>query len=188
MGAFKIRNKDIARQNDDKYLDKVPNQIKGADTPDEIISQCKKEAKRLGLRIVHKSSTFPRLSKFTTTLYKEIRLGTSFRDKPRWVQATIWAHEMVHVYQWRGEKRARFALRYIGFPGRYRWAYEMQAYRMSIHVRKVLKATRSSTNRSIEARPKGMKKGYSLGLLRWRDLRGDTRDVLYDELERKRAA
>lgn len=188
MGLWRIRSKDVHRANDDEYFCKVLKLLKGATTPDEIITRCERETLRLGMRYVNKSSSSMRWSKYTTTWYSQVRLGSNFRDRSRLAQAATWAHEMIHVYQWRGEGRGRFGTRYIGYPGRWRWAYEMQAYRMSIHIRKVLKVTTSSTKRYIRDKHESMRKTYSLGGFRSSDLRNKTREVLYDELDRGRAA
>lgn len=186
MGLTRLRSSAIRSANDDHYFNKVLKLIDGAKTPEEIIERCEKEAKRLGLRITTKSSTSLKWSKMTTTFYKEIRLGSDFDDEPAWAQASTWAHEMVHVYQWRGMGRAKFARRYLWRVSR--WWIEMQAYRMSIHVRKVLGIDKTMTQRWIREKPYRLKAGYLLGGLRWKDLRNKTRQVLTEELNCQRAA
>lgn len=186
MGLTRIRSSAVRSANDDRYFKKVLKLIDGADTPGEIINRCEREAKRMGLKVTTKSSTSLKWSKMTTTFYREIRLGVDFDDEPEWAQAVIWCHEMVHVYQWRGMGRVGFARRYAWRVSR--WWIEMQAYRMSIHVRKLLKVNHRMTERYIRAKPSSLRGGYALGGLRWKHLRDKTSSVLFGELEKKRAA
>ena len=182
MGWTRIRSKHVRWAGDDTYYNKVKALLAGADTAEEIIARCEQEARRLGLRVVKKDSSSMKWSKMTTTWYREIRLGSDFDDEPEWARAVIWAHEMVHVYQWRGMGRARFASRYAWRL--WRWAIEIQAYRMSVHIRKVLKIRKSWTERYIRDRPYRLKAVYLLGGLRWSHLRNKTRSVLTHELKK----
>ena len=183
MGWTRLKSKDIRRAEYDGYYDKVLDLIKGCKTPKQIIEKCEAEARRLKLQVVKKYSSSMKWSKMTTTFYKEIRLGADFDDEPDWAQAVIWAHEMVHVYQWRGMGRGTFASRYAWRS--WRWAIEMQGYRMSLHVRKVLGIKREWNARYIRAMPSILKSGYVLGGLRWSHLRDRTREVLFAELKKK---
>lgn len=174
---MRLRSSDIRRADSTRAFDKVMKLLEGATTADEIIERCRREAKRLGLRIVTKSSTSLQWSKFTTTFYKEIRLGSEFHKKAKWQQAATWAHEMVHVYQWRLEGRARFGSRYV-FRTRYRWAYEVEGYRMSVHIRERLKVPRAWTRAYIFDRPNVLRKSYALHTIRRNDLTKHTIEIL----------
>jgi len=184
MGWTRIRKSHVKLAFNDRYFDKVLKLLDGATTAKEIIDRCEAEAKRLGLKVKKKTSSFFKWSKMTTTYYKEIRLGEDFDDEPEWAQAVTWAHEMVHVYQWRGMGRANFARRYLWRI--WRWIIEMQAYRMSIHIRKLLGIKESWTKRYIRDKPYKLKGGYLLGGLRWSHLKKQTRHVLFIELRKKR--
>ena len=184
MGLTRIRNSAVRKAFEDRYVDKVLKLIDGANTPAEVINRCEREAKRLGLRVTTKSSSSLKWSKMTTTFYKEIRLGTNFSKTPDWAQAVTWCHEMVHVYQWRGMGRFKFARRYAWRVSR--WWIEMQAYRMTIHMRKKFKIDRSWSERYIEAIPYRLKAGYALGGLRWSHLRKQTVHVMTTELDKRR--
>lgn len=184
MGLTRIRSKHVALAKSDKYFKRVLTLIKGTKDPKEIIRRCEREVIRLGMKIEKKSSSSMKWSKMTTTYYSKVKLGSDFDDEPLWAQAVIWAHEMVHVYQWRGMGKGRFAFRYAWRLSR--WWIEMQGYRMSVHVRKVLKVSKEMTERYIRARPSSLRGSYSLGGIRWKDLREKTRSVLFGELKKKR--
>ncbi len=82
-------------------------------------------------KLVIKSTKHHRLSKATTTYYKEIRLGSGWESKNSEQKAYILVHEAVHVRQWDHYGRLRFGGKYI-FDARFRWAVEVQGYREGI--------------------------------------------------------
>jgi hypothetical protein len=138
--------------------------LKGASTAEDIIERCVQEAMRLKLDIRHKRSRSLKWSKFTATYYREIRLGSNFTKLPKWAQATIWAHEMVHVYQWRDVGRSKFGTSYVFNPMK-RWEWEMQGYRMSVAIRKRLGISTETNERYIEDKIKSVWKAYVLSAL-----------------------
>lgn len=176
----RIKSKHVKRAMDNQAYDKVKKLLKGANSAEEVIARCTREAKRMGLQIKTKTSTSLKWSKMTTTFYKEIRLGQDFDQEPEWARAVIWAHEMVHVYQWRQMKRARFAARYL--RAFWRWAIEIQAYRMSVMVRKRLGIEAVWNDRYIRQLPDRLRGGYALWRIRRSSLHEQTIKALRSEL------
>lgn len=82
-------------------------------------------------KLVIKSTKYNRLSKATTTYYKEIRLGSGWESKNSEQKAYILVHEAVHVRQWDHYGRLKFGSKYV-FDVRFRWAVEVQGYREGI--------------------------------------------------------
>jgi len=184
MGLTRLRGSAIRSANDDRYFSMVLNLICGATTPEEIILRCEDEANRLDMKIMTKASTSLKWSKMTTTFYREIRLSQGYSDKSPWQKAATWCHEMVHVYQWRGMGRTKFASRYAWRTSR--WWIEMQAYRMDIYISKMSLAKTTKIQDYIESMPSNLRSGYALGGLRQKDLRDATREVLTGELNKTR--
>lgn len=144
---------------------------------DELGSHYRKIWEGVGVRAVKKSSAFGRLSKMTTTFYKQIRLGTNYDKKsPEWKAATD-AHETVHVHQWRRWGRNRFRSRYIFWP-RWRWSIEMQGYTESIRALVCLGASDELIHEFIQSRPGSLKSGYALGILNQDQMSTETLRIL----------
>jgi len=176
----RIRKKWRTRALDNDAFNKVKKLLNGAKTAEDIIERCKAECKRLGYEITTKSSSSMKWSKMTTTYYKEIRLGEDFDEEPDWAQAVTWAHEMVHVYQWRLMGKVTFARRYLS--ALWRWVIEMQAYRMSIHIFEQLGANKEWVERYIRQKPDHLRGPYAFWRIRKSDLRKYTRIILRTEL------
>lgn len=183
MGLIRIRPEDVRRAYVNDAFDRVLKLLEGADTAEEISHRCHRDALRLGLIVRHKSSSSLKWSKFTTTFYEEVRLGSDFYEEPAWAQAATWAHELVHVHQWRIVGRAKFGRRYV-FSLRWRWMYEMQAYRMSILIRQRLGVSEEMTLRYIRQKPESLRSSYLLMGLRNNHLRDYTRQILTSEMDK----
>lgn len=181
MGLIRIRDKHVRLAMDNDSYDAVKDLLQGSKTPSIIIERCIDEANRLDLRITTKTSTSKTWSKMTTTFYKEIRLGTGFALQPEWAQAMIWAHEMVHGNQWRKMGRATFGTRYL--DTRWRWIIEMQAYRMSIHIRERIGIPQAATVTYIQQKPNDLWDAYAFWALNKWDFTKYTREVLSTELK-----
>ena len=172
----KLRKKHVKLAFRNTSYDKVVKLLDGAKTPAEVIDRCEREAKRLGLRVVKKNSTSLKWSKMTTTFYREIRLGTEYDRMPEWAKAALWAHEMVHVYQWRDMGRAKFARRYMWAPTR--WAIEMEAYRITIFMRQRFGVERVWNERYIGDLVHVFRSAYGMWRIQAKSLRKNTVEVL----------
>lgn len=142
-------------------------------------------------KLVVKSTKNHRLSKATTTYYKEIRLGNGWPDKTDEQKAYLLVRETVHVKHWDHYKRLGFAARYI-FNARFRWAIEVHCCREGImwgvvvlkarghsdaRVREILEAKIDSSIRSL------LGKTYALGSIRKSDIKKHTRKILREGIE-----
>lgn len=134
-------------------------------------------AKKMGYKIVNKRSWGTKLSKFTTTYYRQIRVGEKYPDYPIEAQAIIMCHEIVHARQWRHYKPARFATRYLA-SARFRWAMEVQGYAEGIHAAVALGADEDYIEHQIQHRANTLRKSYSMWSLRASDVRSATRNIL----------
>lgn len=177
MGLVKLRSKDRERALSTRhFVDKV---LSFERDPDGLLAYCISFAKRHGVRIVEKRPSRLKLSKMTTTYYREIRVAVGFWGRGWSVarRAVVMAHEILHVLQWRFYGRVTFAMSYVG-SARFRWAIEMQAYRFGVLVKRMLGYAERSIQDSIRHRASAMRKPYALGGLRWRDVKKYTPAVL----------
>lgn len=139
----------------------------------------------LKLKLVTKDSTFLRLSKMTTTYFKEIRLGSGWPNYNEYQKANTLVHEAVHARQWRSYGRFRFGTWYLRRP-RWRWAIEMQGYRESmrwaiinLHAqRRPLKDIESEIQRRADEVAKILIGGYVLGRVSRRDRKVHTKRIM----------
>lgn len=188
MGLIKLRDKDIRRARSERYRDKALDRRWGAN---DLLERWMQEAKGMGVRVVPKTSFFGmRLSKMSTTYYREIRLGTGYPDKrPEWKAVTM-GHEMLHARQWRGYGRNKFRTRYL-FWTRWRWAIEVQAYSESVRILVALGANDETLTEYIASRSDVLWNSYALKGLRRKDVYVYTHSILCDarvEAERRLAA
>lgn len=172
--GLKLRAKDEKRAKSSDCLDESIRSYKRAQ---DLLEYCLKEIKRLGLRVVEKKKSKLRLSKMSTTYYREVRVAHGFwkRDIP--TQAATLAHELVHARQWRKHGRVRFALAYATSP-RFRLAVELQAYRESIRAMRAMGYSNKYIESYINRKPFTMKDAYLLHRVRWDALSSLTRCVL----------
>lgn len=147
--------------------------------------------KRYGVTPVYKSTFWGRLSKMSTTYYKQVRLGTTYRKLSDGGKALTDGHETVHVKQWRHYGRSTFRTRYL-FWTRWRWAVEVQAYAESVRVLVALGARDEEIREYITSRPTVLWEKYvGMKLIRKRDLWSNTILVLqqaYDDARKGRPA
>lgn len=148
---------------DNRYLNKVLRLLDGKKTPSEIECSARAALFRLGYKVVQKKVGISKWKYMTTTLRGQVRLAKDFYDYSPEHRAAVFMHELVHAYQWRGEGTVRFALRYLVAP--WRWAYEIQAYRVNVHVYKKLGRSTNSINLWIIRRGERLNNGYNLGRL-----------------------
>ena len=176
MGILRLKNSHIKLALDDNIYRRVHRIIGNTRDPDLLISRCRDHAKQLDISVVTKPKSSLKISKFTTTYYKQIRLASDIDDYTLFSKATLWPHELAHVFQWRVVGRSTFAFRYL--RARWRWIFEMQAYRVSIEVMRRLGASQSKINKYIANKPQSLRDGYKLGSIRWKDLKSATERVL----------
>lgn len=144
-------------------------------------------------KLVIKSTKYKRLSKATTTYYKEIRLGSGWKKRNAESKAYILVHEAVHVRQWDHYGRVGFGSRYI-FDPRFRWAVEVHGYREGIvwgvvvlkargfsneKIRKTLQAKIDQAIKSLTG------KTYSLGRVSQSDIKKHTERILKEGIEQQ---
>jgi hypothetical protein len=176
MGLIRLRDDDVAlarsRADEDIALSGP-----WAGQAQRLCARYLDEAKSLNLRVVEKSSTWLRLSKVSTTYYKEIRLGSDWKEKDIHDQAVILAHELRHARQWRRYGPSTFRNRYI-FYTRWRWGVEVQCYAESIRALVALGAVPTAVDKYIDDRVKALWEHYVLGTLHKGDVMTHTRRVL----------
>ena len=177
MAILKIRSIDVSRASNDKYYNDIACEIQPHNEAIDIIKACQDYAKKLGIKIEEKSSNSLKISKMSTTYYKSIRLGSNFSKKSDIDKAKTWAHELCHSLQWRHEGRVKFGSRYILSP-RWRWVYEVQAYRISVMVLRKLKLNDSDINDYIKRIPNSLRNNYSLKIIRKKDIENKTIQIL----------
>ncbi len=179
MGAIKIRSKDVKLAKDCRHLRLDYDSFKSVEQLREYIDHLVIDG--FGMRIEKKTSRANVMSKFTTTYYKEMRLGIDFDELDEPIQAVVMAHELVHVYQWRHYGRAKFGPKYV-MSGRFRWAMEMQAYRESVRWRKLMND--SKLDQYCKDRWEVLWREYFLWPTLRRDhVRNKTRKILREEAE-----
>jgi hypothetical protein len=142
----------------------------------------------LGLELVIKSSRYTRLSKMTTTYFREIRLGSRWPEYNDFQKASTLVHEAVHARQWRYYGRFRFGTWYLRRP-RWRWAIEMHGYRESarwavIHMHAAGSST-SRIEREVRRRASAttgiLVNGYALGRVSRSDRMDWTNRIMLEE-------
>lgn len=142
-------------------------------------------------KLVIKDTKYKRLSKATTTYYKEIRLGSGWEKKNSEQKAYILVHEAVHVRQWDYYGAFKFGRKYI-FNARFRWAVEVHGYREGImwgvvvlkarghsdkKIREILDAKIDQTIKTL------LGKTYLLTTIRSSDIKKHTRKILEESIE-----
>jgi len=142
-------------------------------------------------KLVVKSTKHHRLSKATTTYYKEIRLGNGWPEKGDEEKAYLLVRETVHVKHWAHYKRLGFATKYILFA-RFRWAIEVHCCREGIMWGVVVLKARGHSDGKVreilEAKIVGaikslLGKTYALGSIRESDIKEHTRKILEEGIE-----
>lgn len=177
--ALPIRPQDLTLacsvKNEDRNLDLHK-------TPDAMIAHCLGQAQLYGVQVVEKPKRSRlRMSKFSTTFYKQIRLVHGFYDRSKRDQARTLAHELVHVRQWRSFGRVRYALSYLG--ERFRWAMEMQAYAESVRAMVILRFPQSQIEWYANTKWKSIITPYRLGRIDRTDLERSTTYVLRSAMD-----
>lgn len=173
---LKLRPKDIELAWSELLRDDILDQD-WRGRADELMAHYRKVWKKVGVKAVKKSSAFGRLSKMTTTYFKQIRLGTGYDKKSDEWKAATDAHETVHVKQWRRWGRNRFRSRYLFWP-RWRWAIEMQGYTESVRALVALGAADELLHEFIQSRPGSLKRNYALGILNQDQMSKETLRIL----------
>ncbi len=180
MGWLKLRASDLKLANDDSLFDPdvfIDSRTGEKRTAEQVIHWCETKARGLGMKIVQKPKSSLKLSKFGSTYYGEIRLPMDYNKRSAWRNAALWAHEIMHALQWR--KYKRFGSRYI-FNTRWRWAIEMQCYRVSVRAWRHF--GKNPTN-YIDGQPDSMRNSYACKMIRQRDIEKHTVAILRDAYE-----
>lgn len=135
---MKLRLDDLDLARDDSTADpNLADPPSGRWTPATLLEHLHDELARYDVTLKPKVAKTGRFARLTTTYYQHVRVPEDWDERGTLGQVLTLAHELVHVRQWRKYGRARFGGRYV-FSPRWRWAMEVQAYRESIRVRKVL--------------------------------------------------
>lgn len=144
----------------------------------------------MGKDLVLKSTSHLKLSKMTTTYYRQVRLGSGWIDLNIEQKAYILVHEAVHARQWEYYGPLKFGNRYVFWP-RWRWAIEVQGYREGImwgvvvlSARGVDKVeTESLLKRKIDQVIESLLGKYALGTVNKSDIRKHTRKILEEGIQ-----
>ncbi len=178
MGWLKIRDKHIALARNDSCLNAKLDELTSAK---QMLAYYEKELKRRGMKLIPKSTVFGLdWARMTTTLRRNIYIGVNYERYSTRRKAAVLAHEFVHVKQW--DKYRRFGLRYL-FSARFGWAMEMQAYRETIRVKKLLGYREKYIEAYVNERAGRLWRGYKLmRQIRRKHLDVYTHEVLSREL------
>jgi hypothetical protein len=180
MGLLKLRDDDVKLGSTAIFLDRDLADF-GRDS-DRMLKDAFTWAKEHGYVIRQKSSLFGRLSKMSTTYYKEIRVGSRWETFTVAKKAAVLKHEIVHAKQWHHFGQATFGTKYI-FSARFRWAMEVQAYRESTRAYRTLGATEPWLREYVtDVVPASLWGSYGLRTLRKDDVFYETRKILMKEL------
>jgi hypothetical protein len=181
VGLIKLREEDVTLASSTAFLDKDLADF--GKNSGAMLEDCFAWAKDNGFAIKQKSSHFGgRLSKMSTTYYKEIRVGARWTEFSVPKRAAVLKHEIVHARQWRHYGQGSFATKYI-FSARFRWAVEVQAYRESIRVYRTLGAVEKWLREYVkDLVPNSLWKNYALKTLRKDDVYDEARRILSKEI------
>lgn len=179
MGWLRLKPSHIRlASNDDLFDREVFHHDDGRKrTAEEVIHWCETKARAMGMKIVQKPPSSLKLSKFGSTYYGEIRLPMDYNKRSAWRNAALWAHELIHAWQWR--KYKRFGSKYI-FNSRWRWAIEMQCYRVTVRA---WKHFGKNPHKYINDKPEGMRKSYACKAIRKADIEKYTLATLREAYE-----
>jgi len=181
MGLIKLRDKDIRIAQSQRFRDDALDRSWNGDA-EGLIARWKAEARTMKVAIEYKSSHFGRWSKLSTTFYRSIRLGTTFKSRPPEWQAVTMGHEIFHARQWRGYGPSKFRTRYL-FWTRWRWAIEVQAYCESVRVLVALGANDDTIRDYIADRPAVLWRNYAIKSIWKKDVYAYTLLALKDAWE-----
>jgi hypothetical protein len=172
--TYRIRDRDIRLARSTRHFPKFLNRRYEAK---DLLEVSTADVKSMGYTIVKKSSSLLRLSKFTTTYLRQIRVGSGWDEYSTGHKAATMTHEGGHGRQWRYYRPARFAFMYLAYP-RFRWAMEMQGYSLSIWCYHAMGYDDKAIAGFIDRRAKGMRASYSLRAIHAGDFERRTREVL----------
>ena len=130
-----------------------------------------------------------RLTRMTTTYpvgdliggKSYIAYGSEWSARDLLSRCVTLRHEMVHVRQARDMGGFIFTARYITFAA-WRWALEMQAYRLSIACYKMAGVPRADLVRKIERIARSIRASYSLKAFSPSEVEQQTREALLTEI------
>lgn len=172
--AYRIRDKDIRLARSTRHF---PDFLTHAMRPSELLGAAIMDVESMGYTIVKKSSSFLRLSKFSTTYYNQIRVGSGWDEYSTGQKGSVMTHEGGHGRQWRYYTPIVFAFRYMTYP-RFRWAIEMQGYSMSVWAYHAMGYSEKSILGYIERRAKTIRSEYKMWSINAADVERHTRELL----------
>jgi hypothetical protein len=120
------------------------------------------ELEARGIKVLPKAeSGYEQWDQFTTTFPHTILVAPGW-DELSYASraATLW-HELVHVREYEEYGELLMGLTYFTAEGR--WAMEVQAYRETFRVLRILGRSEEDLRKSMHARADGLYEGYSLG-------------------------
>lgn len=156
---MRIKNSDVRWATDNTRM------FNGAWNPNaaSVVNMCLFEYKARGIRLVEKNRAALWPSYATNLSSRRLWVDVGFWDQdPRW-QARTLAHELVHFRQREQHGDALFNMRYI-FRARWRWRYEVQAYRETLRVAWAFHKNKTLIRKHAENIAKDLRRTYLLNI------------------------
>ena len=168
----------------DRYMPKdfIPHNAE--DAWEEASDLLKTEGFNLGVkgdyRVPKKLRKFTRMSTtFGVPNAEAILFSKDFPSYPGYKKAEVGWHELGHVDQLNGMWPWLFNARYL-FSQVWRWAIEVQCYRISVRVLKILKGEKAAVKKARDV-ARSIASSYKLSRLDDADVRETTERILLSE-------
>lgn len=129
--------------------------------PAEALAEAERLIEERRIRILPKAEGMEAWGKFTTTFPRKIYVATYFDELETPYQAVILWHELVHVRQYDLHTPKYMGLLYLVPEGR--WALEVQAYRESFRVMRLLGMSDDAIKKQMLPTAEVLYKQYELG-------------------------
>jgi len=129
--------------------------------PEKALAAAKKYIADKNVDIEYKADGIEDWSKFNTTFPTVVYVTKDFDQSQIEMQAVILWHEIVHLREYKEMKPAVFFQHYAFAEGR--WALEVQAYRESFRVMRLLGLSESKIRSQMRDQAESLYEGYELG-------------------------
>ena len=117
-----------------------------------------------GVQVVPKATSgSEQWDAFTTAFPKTILVATDWNDLSETARATVLWHELVHLRQYEEHGELLMGLMYVTAEGR--WSMEVQAYRESFRVKRVLGESEDLIREGMKRRAASLYNSYELGAM-----------------------
>ena len=128
--------------------------------PKEALDSALEYIEGKGVDLEYKADGIEAWSRFNTTFPKTIYLVKDFESRPLRNRAEVLWHEVVHLRQYEKMTPSTFYQHYVFAEGR--WALEVQAYRESFRVMRILGYDEAAIQTLMRSRAESLYDGYEL--------------------------